>query len=88
MKNSIVLILAVSTVLLAGCCTSRHHEQATKWEYKVEDYTHWKFDTGGGPKAWTANVQDHLNQLGKDGWILVTTLGEGQRVFYFKRPVK
>jgi len=32
MKNFIVLILTVSTVLLAGCCTAHH---TTKWEYQT-----------------------------------------------------
>jgi uncharacterized protein YceK len=31
MKKSIVLAFAVSTVLLAGCCTAHHTEN---WEYK------------------------------------------------------
>ena len=38
MKNSIALVFAASTFLLAGCCTT-HHEHASKWEYqKVWDF--------------------------------------------------
>ena len=38
MKTSIALIFAVSTLFLAGCCTT-HHEHASKWEYqKVWDF--------------------------------------------------
>ena len=32
MKKHIALILAASTLILAGCCTTH---QATKWEYKT-----------------------------------------------------
>jgi hypothetical protein len=32
MKTSIGLLLAVSTLLFAGCCTTPHN---TKWEYKT-----------------------------------------------------
>ena len=32
MKTSIALLCAVSTLLVAGCCTTSHH---TKWEYKT-----------------------------------------------------
>jgi PBP1b-binding outer membrane lipoprotein LpoB len=32
MKKHIALILAASTLLLAGCCTTEH---ATKWQYKT-----------------------------------------------------
>ena len=32
MKRSIALVLAASTLLLAGCCTTH---QVTKWEYKT-----------------------------------------------------
>ena len=32
MKKSIALLLAASTLVLVGCCTTH---QATKWEYKT-----------------------------------------------------
>jgi hypothetical protein len=82
MKKSIALVFVASTLLLAGCCTMPH---ATKWEYKVEDATHWTI-RGAGPQAWQAGYQSHLNDLGKDGWVLVTE--QDGRIFYFKRPLK
>ena len=36
MKNSIALIFAAGTLLLAGCCTTDH---ATKWQYKTVQST-------------------------------------------------
>jgi hypothetical protein len=81
MKKSIALVFAASTLLLAGCCTMPH---ATKWEYKVEDATHWS-TRGSGPQAWQASYQSHLNDLGKDGWVLITE--QDERIFYFKRPL-
>jgi hypothetical protein len=80
-RNCGVLILtAVSSILLAGCC-SVHHTHT--WEYKVTQVP-------GAPPA-TANMQGpsleerekYLNSLGNDGWILVS---EDLGVFYLKRP--
>jgi hypothetical protein len=38
------------------------------------------------PQALLDRTQTFLNDLGKDGWVLVNE--EGGRVFYFKRPIK
>jgi len=35
MKKLLALIFAVSTLFLAGCCTT--HEHASQWEYKTAD---------------------------------------------------
>lgn len=75
MKTNIkyLLITVVSSLLLAGCCTSRH---PTEWEYKVAS-------PNGGPMK----VQEaFLNELGKDGWVLISQ-NDG-RIFYFKRAKK
>ena len=82
MKISIALVFVASTLLLAGCCTMSH---ATKWEYKVEDSSLWQI-RGTGPQAWRASYEGHLNDLGKDGWVLITQ--HDDRIFYFKRPTK
>lgn len=82
MKTSFAVILTVSTFFLGGCCTMPH---ATKWEYKVEDATRWT-TRGAGPQAWQASHQSHLNDLGKEGWVLITE--QDGRIFYFKRPLK
>ena len=81
MKQSIALLFAASTLLLAGCCTTPH---TTQWEYKVARPP--LGFGGGGPKEAQDAQQTFLNDLGKDGWVLVSQM-EG-RVFYFKRPVK
>ena len=82
MKNTIILTFAASTLFLAGCCTTQH---AAKWEYKVEDMTQWAV-RGTGPQAWREAYQNHLNDLGKDGWMLITET-DG-RILYFKRPAR
>ena len=76
------VLTAVSSMLLAGCC-SVHRTQT--WEYKVTQVP-------GAPPA-TANTQGsspeerekYLNSLGNDGWILVS---EDLGVFYLMRPKK
>jgi Domain of unknown function (DUF4177) len=81
MKKSLIPIFAASTLLLNGCCTSNH---VTKWEYKVVAGP----DDPGKPfpQDWREREQRFLNDLGKDGWVLVQELN-GQ-VFYLKRPIK
>ena len=62
MKNSIALIFAVGTLFVAGCCTEHH---VAKWEFKnVTMLT-------------SAPDQDpELNQLGKEGWVIVSFVHE------------
>jgi hypothetical protein len=87
MKKLMVIILAASTVFLAGCCTTPH---SSKWEYKVA------FAPGpqaGTPVATAASErralqEKFLNELGKEGWVLVMGGPEFGNAFYFKRPVK
>ena len=84
MKRSriVLALIAVSSMLLAGCCSVHH---ADKWEYKVTQVP-------GAPQE-TANMrgpsleerEKYLNSLGNDGWILVS---EDLGVFYLKRPKK
>ena len=58
-----------------------------KWEYKVATPPREAFgDAKGGYEAWQEKVQAFLNDLGKDGWGLVSKT-DG-RVFYFKRSIK
>jgi hypothetical protein len=87
MKKCIAVILAAGTVLLAGCCATSH---VTKWEYKVA------FAPGPQPGANVAIASSErralqekfLNELGKEGWVLVMGRPEADNAFYFKRPVK
>jgi len=90
MKKSIALVFAASALALTGCSTTPH---ASKWEYKVVAGRVGGFgggDTGGfgggGPEEYRERQQTLLNDLGKDGWVLVG-VGEGP-TFYFKRRVR
>ena len=80
MKKNIALIFAVSTLFLAGCCTTHN---ATKWEYKVAQAPS---SLGHTYQEIRELQQTFLNDLGKEGWVLINE-NEGE-TFYFKRPVK
>jgi hypothetical protein len=80
MVKCIAVVFAASALFLAGCCAT---PQAAKWEYKVAS-PHFA-DAGGHPAVREAQ-QALLNDLGKEGWVLVSQT-EG-RDFYFKRPVR
>lgn len=67
MRRCIALVIAASTVVLAGCCTT---PRSAKWEYKVEDERKWVSRDSPTPD-WPVVVQRHLNELGKDGWVLI-----------------
>jgi len=82
MKKNIALIFAASTLFLAGCCTAHN---ATKWEYKVAQAPRGPMGTTG-PQENRDLQQTFLNDLGKDGWVLINE-NKGE-TFYFKRPVK
>jgi len=78
-NRSVLVLIAVSSMLLAGCCGVHH---ASRWEYKVtvapgtpEDVANMR-----GPSRETR--EKYLNGLGDDGWVLVS---EDQGVFYLKR---
>ena len=73
-----LLIIGASSLLLAGCCTT---PDVTKWEYRV---VRAPFPPQGEPSRDTE--QSFLNDLGKDGWVLVCER-EGL-VYYLKRPIK
>jgi len=73
-------MFVTSVLLLTGCCTTHH---ITKWEYKLAFPP--AFNTGENINEYHERVTAVLDDLGKDGWILVSQT-EG-RIFYFKRPV-
>lgn len=81
MKKTTAAILVATTLLLAGCCTTPH---TAKWEYKIENAMKWTVK-GEGPDAWRETYQSHLNELGKEGWVLIE---HHDYVFYFKRAIK
>ena len=79
-----LFLIVITSLLLAGCCTTHHK---TKWEYKVASGPRVSFGgPSGGPEEARQRQQDFLNELGKDGWVLVSQ-SDG-RVFYFKRAIK
>lgn len=84
MKTSriVLALIAVSSLLLAGCCSVHH---AGRWEYKVTQVPGAPQETANmrGPSLETR--EKYLNSLGNDGWILVS---EDLGVFYLKRPKK
>ena len=82
MKTSIALIYAASSLLMAGCCTTPH---TSKWEYKVAYAPHGPIGTTS-PQENRNLQQTWLNDLGKDGWVLISENDGG--TFYFKRPIK
>jgi hypothetical protein len=81
MKKNIALIFAASALLLAGCCTTPH---AVKWEYKVTSAPHGPYGTTS-PQENRDLQQTFLNDLGKDGWVLID---ERDGTFYLVRLIK
>lgn len=82
MKKCMALLLAASVLSVAGCCSM---PRVTQWEYRVA-----RLPRGGdanraeGPEAVREAQETLLNDLGKEGWVLVSQT-DG-RSFYFKRP--
>ena len=76
MKRSLkyMLITIASSLLVAGCCTSRH---ATQWEYKVAE-------PSGPDQNRRQVIEPFLNGMAKDGWLFIEKDSVGW--YYFKRP--
>jgi len=71
-----LLIVGTCSLTLAGCCTMG---RVTQWEYKVAS-------APSNVSPASQRVQEQfLNEMSKEGWILVTQQA-GQ--FYLKRPKK
>ena len=88
MKKCVALVITASTLFLAGCCTTPH---ATRWEYKVASpHLHRgeapDANSAGSPEAVRQAQEALLNDLGREGWVLVSQT-DG-RIFYFKRPAQ
>lgn len=77
MKKCIAVLIAAGALCLAGCCTT---ESRVRWEYKVVHAT------SAQVRGEMGGTQQLLNDLGKEGWILVSQ--DQGRGFYFKRPMK
>src|SRR5262245_36007886 len=84
--KSLVLGAAVGGMLIlsVGAATTTGSPSVAKWEYKVASPPPGTF---GGPNTGPAGLRERqegfLNELGKEGWVLVSQ-DEG-RTFYFKR---
>ena len=79
MRKCIGAVFVASVLFLAGCCTT---PRVARWEYKVAFAPH----PQDGPQEWGKAQQAFLNDLGKNGWVLVSQT-DG-RVFYFRRPIR
>jgi hypothetical protein len=77
-KFTSLIVVAVCGLLLAGCCTAHHSRH---WEYKVVKAPH-PPPASATPEQFMQNEEAFLNDLGKEGWVLVTHEGE---VCYLKR---
>jgi hypothetical protein len=75
------LAFVAAALLWTGCRTMPHE---VKWEYRVAEAP--RPPTGASPREREESQQAFLDNLGKDGWILVSQT-EG-RTFYFMRPIK
>ncbi|HLH55263.1 MAG TPA: DUF4177 domain-containing protein [Verrucomicrobiae bacterium] len=84
MKKCVSLVIVAGALALAGCCSIT---PSSKWEYKVV-----RLSRGGdanhveAPEAVRQAQETLLNDLGKEGWVLVSQT-DG-RFFYFKRAVR
>jgi lipoprotein NlpI len=80
-KRKILIMLAATSLLLVGCATGHH---PTQWEYKV---TLAPAPPNLNEVAVLERLQARqawLNELGKDGWVLVSKDDGG--AYYFNRP--
>jgi hypothetical protein len=99
MKTTIAIIFAASTLLVAGCATTARHPTRWEYQVvTAPELPTTAFQPGGTnsntleaaaehrreiAKLIRENQQAFLNELGKEGWILVN---EDQGTFYLKRP--
>lgn len=61
-----------------------------KWEYRVLRIEDRRQSGTSGTRARGSASEDKLNELGAEGWELISVRNDGtsQPVFYFKRPKK
>ena len=87
-KSKIALVIAtIAFLCLVGWNINAQDSSSGDWEYKI--VTVW-----GHPDAPASNLKQ-LNDLGNDGWEMVTletenltrgTTRQTKRTYYFKRP--
>ena len=86
--KSLLLGAVVGACIVLAAAAATTSGNPTAWEYKVASPPHGPGFGGAsrGPEQWRELQQTFLNDLGKEGWVLVSQ-NEG-RLFYLKRPVK
>ena len=80
MQISWLPMLGISALILSGCASTH----VRYWEYKIVPSENSNANTLP-PTDWPAKQEAMLDNLGKDGWILVT---ESNGYFYLRRSVK
>jgi hypothetical protein len=87
-KIKCLMILVLASLVFAGCCTM--HSKTAQWEYKTVKFP---FEVSSNmSKSEFQDYEDQLNQLGKEGWKLVTvnvqtSSGTSLESYYvFERP--
>jgi hypothetical protein len=86
--DQIRCLVIVACALVAGCRTT---PDSTRWEYKVATFHQRRSltpdaNSEGGLEAVREAQENLLNDMGREGWVLVSQ-NDG-RIFYFKRPVR
>ena len=99
MKKAIALIFTASILILAGCCTTPHATRweykvtvapplpgtESPSSTNMTSFSAWSEHRNEISRKWRDNVQGYLDELGKDGWVLIT---ERDGTLYLKRPIK
>jgi hypothetical protein len=83
MKKCVAVLLVASVLSLDGCCST---QRDIKWEYKVVRFLRGDANHAEGPEAVREGQETLLNDMGKEGWMLVSQ-ADG-RIFYFTRAVR
>lgn len=68
MRKSIALVFAVSTLFLAGCCTTPERGSSA-WEYKTVVLPNDAVPLQPAGRGW-ASDDAALNAMLKDGWVV------------------
>lgn len=68
MKRSITIIIAASSLLLAGCRTTHEHG-SSKWEYKTVVLPNTAVPLEPARSGWISD-DAVLNGMLKDGWVV------------------
>ena len=99
MKKAIALIFTASILILAGCCTTPHATRweykvtvappspstESLSSTNTTSLSDWSARQAESSRKWRDHVQGYLDELGKDGWVLIT---EREGTLYLKRPIK